>query len=224
MRARDVMSSPVTTIGSDATLLDAATLLANTHVSALPVIDANGAVVGIVSEIDLIRHVMGEGGEAAVLGPHFAGPGAAPALAGKVTDVAARPVISVTEDDPLETVAALMLKHGIKRLPVLRNGKAVGIVSRIDLVKSMLSHAEPSSTGQVARRGDEEMRHDVMAAIHRLGIPLGGTFDVVVRHGVAHLWGRVTTLEEDEACQVAARAVDGITDVLSHMQALPRYV
>ena len=223
MRAKDVMSSPVTVIGIDATLLDAARLLINTHVSALPVVDGHGAVVGIVSEVDLIRHVMGDGGEAASLEPHFDGPGATLALGGKVTERMTTAVIGAGEDDALESVAALMIKHGIKRLPVLRDGKAVGVVSRIDLVKSMLSHAAPVAAAPAARRDDEEMRREVAAAIHRLGIPLGGTFDVVVRHGVAHLWGRVATLEEDEACQVTARTVPGVTDVMSHMQALPRF-
>jgi osmotically-inducible protein OsmY len=62
-----------------------------------------------------------------------------------------------------------------------------------------------------------------MAAVHRLGIPLGGTFDVVVRHGVAHLWGRVSTEEEDQACQVASAKVPGIVDAISHMQIMPRF-
>ena len=62
----------------------------------------------------------------------------------------------------------------------------------------------------------------VAAAIHRLGIPLGGAFDVVVRHGIAHLWGQVGNVEEDKACQMTAARVAGITDVISHMQALPR--
>jgi CBS domain-containing protein len=224
MRAKDVMSSPVTVIGTDATLLEAAKLLVNTHISALPVVDGTGAVVGIVSEIDLIRHVMGDAGEAASLKRHFDGPGAAQALAGKVTDLMTTALATAGEDDPLENVAALMMKHGVKRLPILRDGKAVGMVSRIDLVKSMLSHAAAAPTPAAARRDDEEMRRDVVAAIHRLGIPLGGTFDVVVKHGVAHLWGRVSTPEEDEACQVTASEVPGITGVMSHMQALPRSV
>jgi CBS domain-containing protein len=222
MRAKDVMSSPATVIGSDATLLDAARLLVNTHVSALPVVDSSGAVVGVVSEIDLIRHVMGDGGDAAALKPHFDGPGAMQALTDKVTDLMSMAVISAGEDDALENVAALMIRHGVKRLPVLRDGKAVGIVSRVDLVKSMLSHAASTATPPAVPHNDDDMRRDVVAAIRGLGLPLDATFDVVVRNGIAHLWGRVANFEEDQACQAAAAEVPGIAGVMSHMQALPR--
>ncbi len=225
MRARDVMSTPVTTIGTDATLLEAARLLVNTRISALPVVDGRGAMVGMVSEIDLIGQVLGNADDTGRVPLHFDDPAAREALSGKVADVMTRQVISATEDTPLEEIAALLLKHRAKRLPILRDGSVVGVVSRIDLVKSLLSHAAPDAAKATpqAARDDETMRREVMLAVHRLGIRLGGTFDVVVRHGIAHLWGRVTSEEEDQACQVASSKVPGVVDTISHMQILRRY-
>lgn len=225
MRARDVMSTPVTTIATDATLLEAAKLLVNTRISALPVVDGRGAMVGIVSEIDLIGRVLGSVDDPARPQVHFDDPAAHEALSGKVADVMSHQVISASEDATLEEIAALLLKHRAKRIPIVRDGSVVGVVSRIDLVKSLLSHAAPDSakaTPQPAR-DDETMRREVMLAVHRLGIRLGGTFDVVVRHGISHLWGRVASEEEEQACQMASSKVPGVIDTISHMQILPRY-
>jgi CBS domain-containing protein len=221
MRARDVMSNPVTTIGTGATLLEAAKLLVNTRISALPVVEGRDTIVGIVSEIDLIRHVL-DGTEGGSRQAHLDDPAAHKALFVNVGEIMTRQVITATEDTELEDVAALMLKHRTKRIPIVRDGSVVGVVSRIDLVKAMLSHTAPDAAPG-AGPDDESLRRMVMTAVHRLGIPLGGTFDVVVRHGVAHLWGRVSTEEEDQACQVAAAKVPGIADAISHMQIMPRF-
>jgi CBS domain-containing protein len=212
MRARDVMSHPVTTIGANATLREAARLLVNTRVSALPVVDERGALAGIVSEADLIRRVTGE-------------PAVDAALSSKVADVLTREVITATEDTELEDVARLMLKHRTKRIPIVRGSSVVGVVSRIDLVKAMLSTTEPppgTSRAPEPAGDDETLRSEVAAAINRLHIPLGGSFDAVVSHGIAHLWGRVSTEDEDRACVLAASKVPGISDVRSHMQVVAR--
>lgn len=224
MRAKDMMTTPVTTIGTGATLLEAARLLVNTRISALPVLDEHDAIVGIVSEIDLIRHVLGGNGDAARLQARLDDPATLKMLSGNVADIMTRQVVTATEDAEVEAVAALMLKHSTKRIPIMRDASVVGVVSRIDLVKVMLSHGAPDTAKAApeAARDDDSLRRQVMGAVHRLGFPLGGTFDVVVRNGVAHLWGRVSTPEEDQACQAAASKVQGIVDVISHMQAVPR--
>jgi CBS domain-containing protein len=225
MRAKDVMSSPVTTIGAGARVRDAARLLINTQVSALPVVDQRNAMAGIVSEVDLIRRVVGESNDPTQLHAHLGDPDSQEVLSLTVADIMTRDVITATEETSLEDVATLMLEHQTKRIPIVRGADVVGIVSRIDLVKAMLSHATPATAAAAPAlqpRDDESLRMQVATVIQKLGIPLGGAFDVVVRHGIAHLWGQVGNVEEDKACQMWAARVAGITDVISHMQVLPR--
>lgn len=226
MRAKDVMTSPVTTISAGATVRDAARLLINAQVSALPVVDRRNAMAGIVSEVDLIRRVVGESNDPTQLHAHLGDPDSQEVLSLAVSDIMTRNVVTATEETSLEDVATLMLEHQTKRIPIVRESEVVGIVSRIDLVKAMLSHARPATAASPAPketpRDDETLRTQVSAAIHKLGILLGGAFDVVVRHGVAHLWGQVGSTEEDKACRLVAAKVHGITDIISHMQILPR--
>jgi CBS domain-containing protein len=227
MRAKDVMSSPVTTIGAGATVRDAARLLINAQVSALPVVDQRNVMAGIVSEVDLIRRVVGESNDPTQLHAHLGDPDSQEVLSLTVADIMTRDVVTATEETSLEDVATLMLEHQTKRIPIVRGADVVGIVSRIDLVKAMLSHATPATAAAALApvpqpRDDESLRMQVATAIQKLGIPLGGAFDVVVRHGIAHLWGQVGNVEEDKACQMTAGKVAGITDVISHMQVLPR--
>jgi CBS-domain-containing membrane protein len=221
MRAKDVMSSPVTTIQADATLLDAARLLVNTKVSAVPVVGESDAMAGIVSEVDLIRRVVGDTADPSQLHAHLGNPDSQQILAGKVADIMTRGVITANEDTALEDIASLMFRHQTKRIPILRERVLVGMVSRIDLVKAMVANGAATSAAP-ARRGAEDLRRDVAEAIQKLGFPLGGSFDVVVRHGVAHLWGQVSNESEDKACELAASKVPGIVDVMNHMQIVAR--
>ncbi|SEO15545.1 CBS domain-containing protein [Rhodospirillales bacterium URHD0017] len=227
MYARDVMSTPVITISTGATVRDAARLLVNSQVSALPVVDERNALAGIVSEVDLIRRVVGEFNDPTQLHAHLGSPDSQEVLSLTVAEIMTTAVVTATEDTSLDDVATLMLEHQTKRIPIMRGTGVIGVVSRIDLVKAMLSHGAPGAAAATpapapAARDDESLRLQVTTAIHRLGIPLGGTFDVVVRHGIAHLWGQVGSVEEDKACQMAAIKMDGVTDAISHMQVMPR--
>jgi CBS domain-containing protein len=218
MRAKNVMSRPVT-IKADATLRDAARVLVNSRFSALPVVDEKGAMIGIVSEVDLIRRVVGDEGDPTQLHAHLGDPDSQPALAAPVVEVMTREVITADAETLLEDVATLILKHQKKRIPIVRDGGVVGIVSRTDLVKAMLSHGAPiTQPAAESPKTDGALRRQVADAIHKLNIPLGGSFDVVVRDGSAHLWGQVASVEEDRACEFAAAQVPGVTGVMSHMQ------
>lgn len=151
MRARDVMSGPVTIKA------DAAKVLVNSRFSALPIIDEKGAMTGIVSEVDLIRRVVGDEDYPTQLHAHLGDPDSQEALAAPVAQVMTREVITAGEDTPLEDIATLILKHQKKRIPIVRDGSVVGIVSRTDLVKAMLSHGAPA---HAARAGSAEGRRD----------------------------------------------------------------
>lgn len=114
MKAEDVMTTRVVTITEDQSKQQAARLLSQHRISGLPVVNADQVVVGVVTEYDVI----GKEGET-------------------VGEIMTRGVISVTPDTELEEVSHLLVHERIKRLPVLDQGKLVGIVSRADLVKEV---------------------------------------------------------------------------------------
>lgn len=117
MNASDVMSAPVIAVRPDASLREVARTLAAQRISAVPVLEGE-RLVGIVSEADVLQ----------------AGPQGAQRLAGEVMS---KPVATVGEDTPLDQVAALLAARGIRRVPVLRGGRVIGIVSRANLVHAL---------------------------------------------------------------------------------------
>lgn len=234
MLARDVMSPDVVTIGAQDTLLSAVKLLINAGVSGLPVVDGEGALVGLLSEYDLIRHVMGGNQVApAEFQAHLEDRGAladaySQALAAPVASLMSSPVITAQEDTPLKVIADLMLEHQARRIPIVRGDTVAGVVSRADLMKALLSRphvsADLAGSSQPAAPdvADGQLRQDVTKVLRQIGMPLGSGFDVVVRHGVVHLWGEVVNEEDHRTCCAAAAKVPGARDVLSHMQVMPR--
>jgi CBS domain-containing protein len=230
MRAKDVMSTEFATIDATATLLEAVILLINSQESALPVLDDGGSLVGIVSEFDLIRHVMGsDAGKLASFQSQLEKAGDlddaySHALKARVTTIMTAAVISAQEDSELQAVADLILAHQVQRIPILRGRSMVGIVRRGDLMKALLSRpgaGAPAGTASSAV-ADDQLRRAVVTAIRKVGVPVGGGFDVVARNGVVHLWGEVHDEEHHRLCRAAAANVPGVKDISTHMQTMPR--
>jgi len=117
MIASDIMTRNVHTIHPGASAQEAARLLSQEHISGAPVVDANGKVIGIVTEADIISKVNREG------------------LC--VADIMSHKVIVVGEETTVSEIAMLFAEHKIKRVPVLHDGKLVGIVSRADIVHAV---------------------------------------------------------------------------------------
>jgi CBS domain-containing protein len=234
MRARDVMSTDIVTVAAKASLLKAAELMINAGVSGLPVTDEQGNLAGFLSEYDLIRRVMGNGDSAPFdLQAHLEGRDAlsgpyAQVLAEPVSRAMSAPAIAVKESTPLQVVADLMLKHRARCIPVIRGAALVGVVARVDLVKALLSRPRDAAKTVAAlvelpAVDDEVLRRLVTESVRRLGLPLGGGFDVVARHGVIHLWGEATDEDAHQAYRAAAARVTGVRDVHSHMQVVPQH-
>jgi CBS domain-containing protein len=166
--AGDLMSRDVVVVSPDAPLLQAVTLMADHHLSGLPVVDSTGAMIGMISEGDLVRwhegisekqahwlELLADGFE---LAPSFVE--SIRAQHNTVRSVMnTGVVVSVTEDRPAREVAHVMHQKGIKRVPVLRDGRLVGIVSRSDLIRALARKlAERSPEGPTHRSVDEALR------------------------------------------------------------------
>jgi len=157
INASDVMTRNVVSVGPETPTRVVAKLLLEKRISAVPVIDANGALIGMVSESDLIRReidrraedrfwwleMIAEGEDLASEFLEYVKRTDRP-----VREVMVAPVITVVEDSPLQMVAAALQEHHIKRVPVLRNGQMVGIISRIDLIRAL---AQPRPKDSAAK-------------------------------------------------------------------------
>lgn len=147
--AGQLMTRDVAMVHPDTPVAEAAKLMAARGISGMPVVDRNGALVGTVSEVDLLRwhedlpekqqSWLGLLAEGTDLAPEFLE--AIRAEHRKVENVMGRDPVSVAEDTPAREVARLIVERGIKRVPVLRDGKVVGIVSRADLVRAFAAEA-----------------------------------------------------------------------------------
>src|SRR5438105_3574319 len=168
MRAHQIMTRQVTTVGQDTTIVEAAGIMLQNHVSGLPVVSASGKLVGIVSEGDFLRRAeIGTQRKRSrwlrlLLGPGSAATDFVHEQGRKVGEVMTPEPFTVTEDTPLENIVQLMEKHNIKRLPVLRGDQIVGIVSRSNLLQAVagLARGIPDPTAD-----DDHIRDRIAAAI-----------------------------------------------------------
>lgn len=227
MRAKEVMTEEVVSIGINESVFDAAELLLGANVSAAPVINDKGAVVGIVSEADLIRRteidttakkswlvrLLDSETSAA---RDFVG-----ANARRVADVMTREVVTATEDASLRELVELMERHQIKRVPIVRDGILVGVVSRSDLLRALLSR-EPDQP--LLQPTDKALRQAVVDAIEHRGWTSKWPINVFANDGVVHLWGFVDGEEVRKAHRVAAENVTGVRRVKNHLRILPAAV
>jgi CBS domain-containing protein len=227
MRVAQVMTADVHSISSDATIFEAAELLVGAGMSAMPVVDKTGRMVGIVSEADLMRRAeLGTEPHKSWLRRVFSDDAAAAreyvVLHGRhVTDVMSQHVITVQEDDTLGHVAEMMARHKVKRLPVLRGDEIVGIVSRANLLQALISW-DPQAAR--APQSDDQVRRDVEAAVARQPWTSPWPTNVVVNAGVVHLWGFVPTQAASDAYRVAAENVPGVRKVKNHLRRIPAAV
>lgn len=212
MQASDVMSTPVISVTDDASVADVARLLLRHGISAVPVLDANGALLGIVSEGDLVRRVESGTerepswwlrlfGDADEWARNYA-----KTHGRRVTDVMTREVATVDEAASLPEIAGLLERRRIKRVPVMRGGEVVGIVSRANLLQGLA--ASPVQPGAAAAQGDRALRAGVEQEMRRAGVD-AAFINVVVADGVAWLWGAVRSESQFDAARIAAETAMG---------------
>jgi CBS domain-containing protein len=218
MQVRDIMTRKVLSVGPHEPLLQAARLMLQNRISGLPVVDAAGQLVGIVTEGDFLRR--GEIGTDRrrpkwlefLLGPGRLATEYVHASGRKVDEVMTADPCTVSEDDSLETVVELMERRRIKRLPVMRDGKMVGIVSRANLMHALASLDRDT---QAAVGDDVAIRDGILKSLGKQ--PWAPSVNVVVKNGVAELWGTITDERERQACIVTAENVAGVHEVHDHL-------
>jgi CBS domain-containing protein len=219
MKARDVMVSPAITIKSTSSVKDVAKILLERRISAVPVVDDQGKLVGIVSEGDLL-HRAEAGTErrrswwlSAFAGEHALALEYIKAHSLKVTDVMTTRVITATPDSPLHAVAALLEKNSIKRVPIVENGQLVGIVSRANLVQAVAS----AGKGLEIPLSDAAIRDKVLARLNAQPWVHTTLLNITVNGGVVDIWGIAQSETERKAIAVAAETTPGVCAVNDNM-------
>jgi CBS domain-containing protein len=227
MKARDVMASPVVTAGESDTIRDVAKLMIEKHISAVPVVDATGKIVGIVSEADLI-HRSESGTErpaswwlSIISGERALAEEYTKSHARKVRDVMTKSVQTAHPDTPLHEIADMLEERHIKRVPIVNQaGDLVGIISRANIVQALASarpQLEISPPDALIRaRLIAELKKHSWSHLHKL--------NVMVTNGVVDLWGIAESDPERQAIRVAAESVPGVVGVNDHLVREPTYL
>jgi CBS domain-containing protein len=220
MNASEVMTVGVTTVRPDASVTEAARIMVEHGVSGLPVVDTHGQLVGIVTEGDFLRRAE-TGTERRrprwlgfLLGPGRLANEYVHSHARKIQEVMTPDVITVSQNTPLQDVVTVMERHRIKRVPVLGGEKLLGIISRANLVQALARLAEEASP---SRPDDEAMRTQILNNLKRERWTPHDALNVIVRNGVAELWGVIFDERERQAIKVVAENVPGIKTVRDHL-------
>ena len=188
------------------------------RISGLPVVDRKGGLVGMVTEGDLLRR--SESGTERqrphwlefILGPGRLAKEYVHSHGRKVAEVMTKDVATVGENATVDKVVELMERRRIKRLPVMRGGKIVGIISRANLLHALAGMQMPAAAAD-----DATIRRRLMAELARQPWAPRASTNIVVRNGVVHFWGAIFDDREREALKVAAENLPGVKAVKDHM-------
>ena len=226
MKASDVMTVDVVTVAPTASVQEVAKLLLAHRISALPVADQNGSLVGIISEGDLVRRTE--------LGTDHRSSWWLDILANRsneelatqyvkshsrrVEDIMTREIITATPATPLRDIAKLLEKHHIKRVPIVADGRLVGIVSRANLIQALASQRKPDQQDPTT---DAAIRDKIMAQFKSESWSKHSTLNATVQGGTVELWGTVGSEAEKEAARVAAELVSGVRAVENNVIVRP---
>ncbi len=223
MQAADIMTRNVITVEPGSEVREIATLLMENGISAVPVVSEDGKVLGIVSEGDLMRRVEKDGRRKSWWLRLVAGHDPADYVKthGRLAhEVMTRNPITIDEEMPLHKISTLLEKHGIKRVPVVKDGQLVGIVSRANLLRGF-SVSEPEAS---VSADDREIREAILKEVDKNTGVMVDRLNVIVTEGRVQLWGLVENQEEKMAVQVAAENAGGVKAVENNLGFVPRGV
>ncbi|MGH7032077.1 MAG: CBS domain-containing protein [Stellaceae bacterium] len=230
MRAMDVMTTPVITVDPETTVRDLAKLLSERSISGVPVCEGGDRLVGIVSEGDLLHRVE-TGTERrlqkrrswwldSLAAEEAAARDYVKAHGQRVRDIMSREVISVADTTDLAEVAMLLETRLIKRVPVVRDGKLVGIISRANLVRALATTS--SAPAIVADADDRTIRERLLQTLRGQRWANVWAADIMVRDKVVHVWlSDDQPPAERDALRVAAENIPGVRRVEEHVVPAP---
>lgn len=220
MQVKDVMTPRVVSVEPTASIETAARLMLARHISGLPVVERDGTLVGMVTEGDFLRR--------AEIGTEQRRSGWLAFLAGsgrmaadyvqthsrRVEEVMTRGAVTASPEDTLEAAVGTMVQRRVKRLPVLENGRLVGIVARSDVLRAF---ARRSPIHHGTHASDEELRAAVMAELGRESWARNGLIRVEVEDGTVELNGTILDERQRAAARVVAENVPGVRKVVDKL-------
>jgi CBS domain-containing protein len=227
MKASDVMTRTVITIDEQASIAEALRLMLGKAISGLPVVGCNNQLVGIITEGDLLRRA-----ELAterhiarwknlLFGPWFSAQEYVRTHARSVASVMTRETLCIAEDTPLSMIARMMEQGQVKRLPVLKDGKVIGIVSRRDVLRPLTSMvgdplAGSATDASILQQIERDLASQPWSPGHRISIS--------VKDGVVALSGTVSGYEQRDALQVLVEDVAGVCKIRDELLVLDPYL
>ena len=226
MQAQDIMTKNVVSAAADATVEQVTALMMKHHISAVPILDADGAIIGLISEGDLMRRVEGAGRTnkswwlSLFTGPDDTAANFIAMRGRYARDIMTPTVETVAPDTPVGDIARLLEKKRIKRVPVVRDGQMVGIVSRANLMQAL---ATTPILAVDTSASDREKRDIVLAALAQVPGLNPVHLNVVVGDNRVDVWGLANSDAEDEAAKVALDNIEGLGEVSVNLGRIPDY-
>jgi CBS domain-containing protein len=213
------MVSPVITVKPHASVKEVAKTLVDRRISAVPVVDDAGKLIGIISEGDLMHRsetgterryrwwIRLMGGDASLPADYIKAHGC------KAADIMTKNVITASPETPLDEIAILLERNSIKRVPIVGDGQLVGIVSRANLVQALAAMPK----GLETPLSDSKIRDKLLSHLKEQPWAHTALLNVTVTDGVVSLWGITGSETERQAIRVAAEATPGVKAVNDHL-------
>lgn len=222
MKAKDIMTTDVVTVSPETDIAQAVKLMLGRQISGVPVVDSSGHLAGILTEGDLMRRAeLVTGRRSWWLSPTSTPEQEAKAYVKahglKVKDVMTREVVTIGEQEPLDRIAMVFEEKGIKRAPVMRGTRIVGIVSRANLLRSLAGRKISDATAN-----DSQIRSAILVTAGADPAIRVILVDVTVTDGIVHLWGNTASEAESDAVRVIAENTLGAKEVHNHIRVLPQ--
>jgi CBS domain-containing protein len=215
MRAHQLMTRHVITVGPETSVVEAADTMLRHHISGLPVVNQAGRLVGIISQGDFIRRAeIGTERKRGRWLRFLVGPGQIASefvheRGRKVREIMTPHPATISENTSLEDTVRLIEKHNIKRLPVMRGDQLIGIVTRSNLLQAVAALARDIPDATAA---DDQICSNIITAIEGSDWS-PSRFNVIVRDGIVHLSGIITDERCRQAAIVTAENVPGVKQV-----------
>lgn len=230
MQAKDIMTTNVATVSLDTSVETIAQMMLSRNVSGVPVVGEGNVVLGVVTEGDLLLRQEIGGDRAPRTSWWLRLLSDSKADAGKyikthgtsAEQVMTRDVLTVAEDTPVGDIARILAENHIKRVPVVRDGALVGIVSRANLLRGLATRDK--NRPEAPTTDDRTIKDAVLREVDGQGWVTHGTLNVIVTGGVVELWGWVESEQERRALIILVEEVAGVQSVEDHLGSVPHYL